>query len=372
VLELFEELGELGGPGRLAQIIRDGPAVGLFVFVAIGSERDIPNRVAQQIEAKLVLRMADPNGYMMFGLKPKDLPDLSGMRAIDVRTGTEIHIAEFDEERIRSAGRSLAAAVQSPDEPSTGPVTVRLLGDEVGIDEVIGESRLDGPTWRLAVGLDSDKLEPVGIDLRIGQHLVISGPVGAGKTTTMQTLAAAARYSDPSCAIAVVSSRPDEWSHLVDELELTGIGDLLGDDDPEALPKTSTEPGSGSGVRRELVLIDGIESVDLPASLFDKLAASPPPGLHLVVSGRPDSFRLAPAWVRAVTSHRIGVAVRATAEAGDLYRCRFPTAKNEQPPGRAYVVNQGIPQLAQIARVDPEQKSGDLRTDPVLSDVATI
>ncbi len=353
VLEMFEELGELGGPGRLGQIIRDGPAVGLYVFVAAGSERDIPNRVAQQIEAKLVLRMADPNASMMFGLKPKELPELSGLRAIDVRTGTEIQVATFDDDRVRSAGGSANTTM-------SGPVKVRLLGDDIPADAVVTRSRADGPNWHLVVGLDSDRLEPAGLGLRGGQHVVVTGPVGAGKTTALQTLAVAARHSDPSCAIAVVSSRPDEWNHLVDEFDLTGIGALLSDDTP-------TRPG-----RRELVLIDGIESVDPPASLFDKLAASPPEGLHLVVAGRPDSFRLAPAWVRAVTSHRIGLALRATAEAGDLYRCRFPTPKNEQPPGRGYIVNQGIPQLAQVARLGRPTDPVESRTESSTNDVAAV
>ena len=83
VLERLEELGELTGPTRLAQIVRDGPGLGVFTFVAASSERDVPSRVAQQVEARLVLRLADPNAYMMFGLKTKEVPELGPGRLPD-------------------------------------------------------------------------------------------------------------------------------------------------------------------------------------------------------------------------------------------------------------------------------------------------
>ncbi len=332
VLELFEEIGELGGPGRLAQIVRDGPSLGVFVFVASTSERDVPNRVAQQVETKLVLRMADPNSYMMFGLKTREVPELVPGRAIDIRTKTELQIAHYGGSDLRSwmEGRTWAAGRR-------GPAKVEVLEDEIPFDAVRHHSSVTTSSWHLSLGIGHGDLKPVGIDLRLGRHAVIIGPSGSGKTTALKTLAAAARASDPDAVIALATARREEWADLESPLGLTDIDYLLSDESDDAKG------------RRALILIDGHESATVPTEVLDQVTAQPMEGIHVVVTGRGESFRTPDAWLRAVVSHRSGIAINATPDNGDMFRCRFPSPKGLVPPGRAYVVNEGIPSLAQIA-----------------------
>ncbi len=338
VLEMFEELGEHGGPGRLGQIVRDGPALGVFVFIASSSERDVPNRVAQQIESKLILRMADPNSYMMFGLKSKEVPDLVPGRAVDARTKEELQIGRFGGGDLRTA---VAAVSHDPAgwADGSGPTAIEVLRPEIDFTEVRSMSRAADKVWHLSVGLSHGELQPVGLDLRAGRHVVITGPAGSGKTTALMVMAAAARATDPEAYVAVESARPEEWDHLRDELELTDLDFLIAPDSP-------SEAG-----RRTLLIIDGIESVSVPNDVFAQLTAQPIPGFHIALGGRDDSFRMPDPWVRAVCSHRTGIALRATPDHGDLFRCRFPTPRGLVPPGRGYVVNEGIASLAQIAMV---------------------
>ena len=336
VLEAFEELGELGAPARLAQVVRDGPALGVVVMIASTSERDVPNRVAQTVEAKLVMRMADPNAYLMFGLKAREVPDLVTGRAIDARTKLELHVARFADGDARAAveqGRWRAG--------ERGPTPVEILGTDIEASALAGHSRAGDRVWHLSLGIDHDGLQPLGLDLRSGRHVVVTGPSGSGKTSTLQALAVAARASDPDAYVAVVSGRPEEWDPLRAELDLTTVEFLMSDESDES-------PG-----RRTVIIVDGIESATVPTEVFDTLAARPPDGIHLAVSGRGESFRAPDPWVRSVISHRTGVALQASPEMGDVFRCRFPTPKGPVPAGRGYVVNEGIPTLAQIARHRP-------------------
>lgn len=333
VLELFEELGELTGANRLAQIVRDGPALGLFVFIASSSERDVPNRVGQQIEAKYVMRMADPNAYLMFGLKTKEVPELVPGRAIDTRNKQELQIARVGGGDLRHAIESVEWAVGN-----RGPTVVPILGSEIDVDRVASASSATDTIWHLSIGLSADDLTPVGLDLRSGRHALITGPSGAGKTTVLQTIASVARYTDPDALIALATSRPEEWRDLEPTLGLVTLDYLLSSDSDDDVG------------RRTLIVVDGFETLDLPDEALEHAAARPPGGLHLVVSGRPDGFRMPAPWIRSVMSHRTGVAVNAAPEHGDLFRCRFPMLKAAVPAGRGYIINEGIAVPTQIAR----------------------
>ena len=68
--------------------------------------------------------MADPNSYLMFGLRPKDLPELGPGRAIDVRDGSELQIGEF-------GSQGLAGAVNACKWPTGGPAAIQALADHV-------------------------------------------------------------------------------------------------------------------------------------------------------------------------------------------------------------------------------------------------
>ena len=118
----------------------------------------------------------------------------------------------------------------------------------------------------------------------------------------LQTIAAAARQSDPEALIAYATSRPEEWQHLEAALGLRTLEYLLSSDSD-----ADAETG-----RRTLIVIDGFDTLDLPEAALEHAAGRPPDGLHLVISGRPDGFRMPAQWVRSVMSHRTGVAVAAT------------------------------------------------------------
>ncbi|MEM7341019.1 MAG: FtsK/SpoIIIE domain-containing protein [Actinomycetota bacterium] len=347
VVETFEEIGDLGGANRLARIVRDGPAVGVFVFIAAGSERDVPGRVAQQIETKLLTRMADPNAYLLFGLRPKEVPELGSGRAIDTRTQRQLQIAQFGDGDLRAS-----VEARSWEPADRGPNRVEVLRRHIPFDEVVGSCRADGSTWHLSIAIGHDRLEPVGPTLRDAQHLVVAGPPGSGRTTALQAVAAAARCADPDAVLAIVTPNPSEWDDLRVSLGLTTLDYLLS-------PESDESPG-----RRALVLVDDVETAPMPSEVLQGVAAQPPAGIHLAVAGRPESFRLSEPWARAVLASRSGIALRPSPETGELFRCRFPHPRNAPPPGRGYVVDQGRAELGQVVVVP--------RTEPVGDDVLLL
>ncbi len=369
VLEAFEELGELAAAARLAQIVRDGPALGVVTLIAAQSERDVPNRVAQGVEAKLIQRLADPNAYMMFGLRPKDVPDLVPGRAIDVRTGDEIQLARFAGGDLRAAVDERAWSTGGPAAPvaggavAGGPVEVRVLGDDVDLEDLTAASTAESSCWRLVVGLAHRDLEPVALELRRGTHAMVGGSAGSGRTSTLVALAAAARRSDPGACIAVATARPEEWEEAMASLGLVDLDALRHRLDDEA------GFGDRASSHRHLVLLDGLEGARVPADELDALTTRPEQDVHLIASGRYESFRGLDRWLKAVAGHRTGIALRPSMEHGDLFRCRFPTPKGVAPPGRGYVVNEGLPVLAQLARRRPPV-AGPVAGDGPLVDAA--
>lgn len=337
LVEGAERAGIADAALRLERLLRDGPPAGVHLLISVPHERAIPGRVFAQIPVKLCLRLADPSSYTGLGLRAREVPDLHGLRALDLQSRHELHIGRYGTGLDAIA---VAAAAIAGDYPGATPSTsVGVLPELIPAAEVLGASAISRTTWRLGIGRHYQNLTVATLALSPGMHAVVAGPPGSGRTTALRVLAAAALSSVPSAAVRVVTADPDGW-------DLTGVSDVVSSID--GLP--GWDP-SGRG----LLLVDGIETLGHGAAqALDRLIPALPAAVHCVVAGRPDVFRGMQPWQRAVTLSRTGLLLRPSLDDGDILRIRLPRDTPPRPvPGRGYLVEAGG--LAQVQVALPPQ-----------------
>ncbi|WP_326553298.1 FtsK/SpoIIIE domain-containing protein [Micromonospora sp. NBC_01813] len=332
---------------RLERVLRDGAPLGVRLLVSAAHERGLPGRVLAQLGTKLCLRMADANSYTGLGLRARDLPELRGLRAIDLATRHEVQIGRYG----AGTADGLAEAVGrvAAEHPDAGPAaTVAVLPALVPAAEVLPASTVAGQVWRLGIGRTYRDLSVATLALGPGMHATVAGPAGSGRTTALRTIAAAARSSMPEATIAVVTTDPAAWAGGVATTVVRSVAELAG-----------WRPAG-----RGLLMVDGIESVGDAGPALDRLLPTLPAQAHAIVAGRPDMFRGMQPWQRAVTMSRTGLLLRPAPDDGEVLRIRLPREAPLRPlPGRGYLVEAGGLEQVQVA-VLPEQPAVSDEIDP--------
>ncbi|GIJ31630.1 cell division protein FtsK [Micromonospora sediminimaris] len=321
-------VGEVGA--RLERLLRDGAPVGIRLLISASHDRGVPGRVLSQLPTKLCLRLADANSYTGLGLRARDVPELTGLRAIDLQTRREIQFGRYCDGRPGALADAVARV--AADYPDALPApTVTVLPELVPAGEVLSASAAAGPVWRLGIGRHYRDLSVATLALGPGMHAVVAGPAGSGRTGALRLLAAAAHASTPDARVLVVAADLDAWTGAQGTEVAGSFGGL------------TSPPTTG----RALLLIDGIESLPDAGPALDRLLPGLPAGVHVVVAGRTDAFRGMQPWQRAVTMSRTGLLLRPAPDDGEVLRVRLPREAPPRPlPGRGYLVEAGG--LAQI------------------------
>lgn len=180
---IADVLTEVGGPlgvERLVKLARRAGTAEMAMVVTARSDRDVPQRASGSLGVRLLHRLADPVGYLSYGLRPADLPPLEGGRFVDAGSGLAGIVAEVDEEAVaRLAHRVVTAGL-------TLPEPIRVLGPHVDRSTLpTTESLPDG--WRVPVGLGVD-LDPHWIVVAPNRPVVVVGHPGGGRTTAVTTI----------------------------------------------------------------------------------------------------------------------------------------------------------------------------------------
>ncbi len=100
------------------------------------------------------------------------------------------------------------------------------------------------------------------------------------------------------------------------------------------------------------MLIDDAEALDDPTGGLERLAASAPPGVHIVAAVKADVARgLYNHWTRTVRRSRLGLLLRPNLDLdGDLLGTTLPRRVGVPlVPGRGFLVVDGNPRLTQSA-----------------------
>lgn len=238
VQQACEDAGQAAVLENLIALARDGVAAGVRL-VAAGGRSLLLGRAAALFGERLALRVIDPGDAALLGLvHPHDPAHLPPGRAVRLADRSEVQLAVLGTDpaaatQARALARLAACApsrwhdaapcarpdaalpaaadegtttLHSASNGRTGlPFRIDALPRRVRLCDIDGQH---GPE-ALTVGVGGDELAPVRLDLsRDGRHLVVCGPSGSGRTTTLATLAQAALRGGLPVA-AVTASPPD-------------------------------------------------------------------------------------------------------------------------------------------------------------------
>ncbi len=334
-----EESGRIEVPGRIGSIIRDGADLGVVVVATSTTERGIPHRIAGQVTRKLVFRLADPGGYTSFGLRARDVPQMGPGRGIEAFEGIDVQVAQPSTDGLaadvaRLAERWPTAAIEGRPQP------VQVLPETVAVDEVAGASSATDDIWRLSFAKGFNALGPAGFVLRRGQHAIVGGPAGSGRTTALRSLATAARLSVPSCRILTIGFAKPAIPPV------SGVEPIT---DPAALSPDQDEDQFRDG--RTLILVDDADRVDAAmADALKELVEAKLPNVHIIAASTPDDLGSFSSWTKPLRAARVGLLLQPHRDDGELLRTRLPLrGASSFPVGRGFIANGGPVELAQVA-----------------------
>lgn len=355
-----------GEPHRwLERIWGDGPSVGVRVAVSVGRAADLPGDMAASAGVVLVHATGDPGDGSRFGLRA-DTSGLGPGRAIRASDRRELQVARFAGGDEAAAVQALAAAAKAPD-PDRAPAVIGSLPAVVSAGElpVSAEESHNRIVLRFALG--DLGLAPVGFALHDGEHALVLGPPGSGRTSALAAIGAAA-----GPLAAVVADEPTDLSRRlgltpVPVAEVEGLvpaaeADGLALDNRARRGESEDRYDRPEGLvplgpPRRVLLVDDADRMTDPDGALGRIAADAAARLHIVAAVRPDRLRSAyGGWLSELRSSRSGVLFRPGPVDGDLLGATLP-ARLDLPAvaGRGVVVSAGAAAVAQIASVEPSE-----------------
>lgn len=290
---------------RLEEIVRDGPSVGIVVLATARHERDVPPGLAPAMPDRLVFELGDRAAYAAFGLRPADVPEFVPGRAIRLHDRVELQVAEPP-----SPLEAAVAAVDSEPALERPPMRVDPLPERISVNELapLAEAMEDGVG--VPVGFDTRSGDPALLRFRFGEHVVVTGPAGSGRSSVLVAVATALGNVAPDVALFAAALRG-------------GPVDRIGGGDRSHIDTASRLADVGGWVQRivdtpgpRVVLVDDADLLDGPG--LQPLVSLRDGDVSLVVAGSNDDLRRSDHWSRPARPFRRAVLLAPASDDGEL------------------------------------------------------
>lgn len=283
-------------------IIEEGPAVGVVTVTAGGP-------VHRDLQAAVWLfHLDDPGEGQRYGVRSEMVvPKIPG-RFCDLRIRTKPVVGQIGMSEVDVSRRRVI------------PPPIGVLPEVVS---GVGGIRSGRSVW-LHCGQMFDDLDEARLELPDGEHLLVVGPARSGRSTALNTLAA---------AWATATGGHVTWVRR---------GNRLAD--------VPTLPGS------HLVVVDDAAMVEDDDGSFTSRLERGEPGLTVFAAGHGDSLRSRFGhWTGILRRSRRGVVLSAAGEGdGDLLGAALPIRPPRAArPGLGWICVDGSASLAQIATCEP-------------------
>lgn len=349
ILLVIDDLGGLGrahDPIReqgvheaLERIWADGPSVGVTVAVSLRRGAELAPALAATAGTVLLHRVSDPADGLRFGVKESTdaFPNGRVLRAGDHALAQVIKDAPTLTESI--------LARRDCDELAVAPHKVEVLASVIEASDVPVSADVGPVETELRVAVGDRDLSLTPLRLHRGEHALILGPARSGRTNA---LAAIATACGQRCVVVVDGTGGDgsaPQSELAtrmgcDAVSVESLAEVVG-----ATPMV-------------LLIDDCLNIADVDGQLA-KLVATPPVGVHIVASAKPDKFRAAYGhWASDIRSSRVGILLKPDPIDGDLLGVSLP-ARLALPniAGRGILVADSEFEVVQVVRANNPKPS---------------
>ncbi len=343
---MLDEIDPATGSAGLHRLVRDGAAAGLTCLLT--ADRAVPGgRLAAVATRRLVLPLPDRADYAVAGLPARAVPaHRPPGRALIGEEAWECQLAlpPVDARPARDApGTPVPDGVRIPELPAEASLP---LG---------GPGGAGAPLW-LPVGLGGDEGTVVGIDLARAGGLLVAGPPGSGRSTTLDGFAA--QWAATGVPVLRIGAGPGS-APLVD-----GVLCLVDPGVAQVQDWVATTAGGPA-----VVVVDDLAG--LPDALGDALTQLCRPGRGLVLVGAGAPAELAATFrgpTAALRRSRSGLLLRPGPGDAEVLGIRLPRARVADRPGSGWLVVGGVPQRVQVARHRLGTLPGPAPQPPVTDD----
>lgn len=324
---------------RFDRLCTEGPAVGITVVAAGVTPGEISRRLATSTDQHWHLRLADPADHLAAGVGVAAVSGPPG-RAIRVDDRRDVHFARPHPDGLAAAVADLHRRHVAPRRP---PQPVDALPARVELS-TLGPGETRANHLRLPIGVDDHDLGTVHLTVSAGDHLVVAGAAGSGRSTALATIGIAA--VEAGAGVVVESSRPQ----LVAAVQTVAPGAVAAAGD-ELVAAVASLDSTDVGV---VVLIDDADTIDDDHGvLAAAVTGATSLGACVIAAGRTDRLRGAYGhWLAAVSAHRRGVLLGADPLDGDLFGVTPPPPIAPPAPGRGWLIAGGAARAFQVAVAD--------------------
>lgn len=335
----LDSLDLLDAIEQLDSVITEGPSVDIALIATTTKVTAMPSGLLGQIENRWVFHLTEPLDAALVGVKPVMVPAAVPGRMIEARTGLEGQVDPVVEQLL------LDLACRPVDPPP--PFAHRGIGELAADIDLASLPPAEnggrgGHGVTLPIGQSFDSLHPLSLPIAAGEHVMVLGPSRSGRSTTLTTIAAAWRHTNPQGWVGSVASRR---SSAREGIVFDDVASLLRSFETPAVEAVES-------VER-LIVIDDAELVDDPTGALTALIATRGEGVTVIAAGRPDALRHAYGhWTVAARRSRLGVVMAASSDLdGDLLSICLPRRLPiPARAGLAWIVADGERHLVQIAR----------------------
>jgi len=345
---------------RVVTILREGPAVGVRLVIA-GDQALLTDRIANFVETRYLLRLADRDDYRLANIRPSTLPEvIPPGRAYygDPTNEAQFAVISADVSGQAQAGalRQLVAEIKAKyvGGHAIQPFRLDVTPNVIPLSRAL-ELPIATPTagFDILIGVGGDTLSQYRMDFSAGSGFLIAGQRRSGRSSFLAQ--AAYGLHRQGVAVLAVAARPSPLSAIAADLELELVTAL-----------DAAEPVTEWVQRHErcAVLVDDAELVhgsEVDSALIEAARDRAPGSFALLVAAGIDDLNtlLRGVAVEAKRQKQGILLWPSSSLDGNALGSGVPRDRlGRSNPGRALVLIEDEWFPVQIPLIDPERSTG--------------
>jgi S-DNA-T family DNA segregation ATPase FtsK/SpoIIIE len=330
-------------PQMLQRVIGEGRAAGVHVIATADRRNAVPPPVLALVSQRIVLRLASEDEYPTLGLDRKGVEGAAlppGRGFVDDTVELQIALADLE----RDVAVTAADGERAPAIPR--------------MPEIVRRADLPATTEPAhpVLGIEEAGLTAAAAHLTDAPFLVC-GPYRSGRTTALATLVDSMLEADPELEVHVLLPRRSGLAGLGDRVASVARGAEACAESARALQELVAGRSPDAEHPLCVVIVDDVDELADPSAavagqaLETVLRRGRDVNVRVIASCETSQARSFSSLLRELRKDGNGLLLEPNVDVdGDLLGVRLPRRSRLQlPPGRGFLVDNGLPVLVQVA-----------------------